>query len=428
MLAIRQLSPRLPLAGLLTGDCEDDLLPVATTTVALVSQDGLPDGVSASPVLSSTYAGGNLVPILVVGDTLPASVREYLEATPSENDDGKVNLSIVAIGGAGAVSQCVMDAALAAAASADGLTVKIGAFEDKNDDDTVDADDVPAPGDMSVVLYFSDDVIDLDDGLEAKIRDVVEVNGAPARLAAQDEVVTQDEGATPACDPDSVTVNFLNPLRAVDTVSVVGGLKLGAAGDERAVGAASLTIPASDVDRTRPTISAILIAGRDTAEVTVSMGDPALAEGNAAVTGVVFRARTADSTNVVSVDADGNLDFTADLVAGDRVTIPSGAVEDDAGNKSLQRSFTAIAPHKSPRITSITMSSLKHSAQLVTEVPTAIRWRRCHWRCRHQCHRQGGRRCGRCRRQRLVDCVRRGKHVEARSRSGSRHRCQGQQP
>ena len=68
------------LAKLLTGDCKDDLAPVSADTVALVSQDGLPDGVSASPVLSSTYranADGGLVPILVIGDTLPASVRDY---------------------------------------------------------------------------------------------------------------------------------------------------------------------------------------------------------------------------------------------------------------------------------------------------------------------------------------------------------------
>ena len=57
------------LAGLLTGDCKDDLDPVSPDTVALVSQDGLPDGVAASPVLSSdsNFADGLLVPMLVVG-------------------------------------------------------------------------------------------------------------------------------------------------------------------------------------------------------------------------------------------------------------------------------------------------------------------------------------------------------------------------
>ena len=117
------------LAGLLTGDCKDDLSTVSGDTVALVHRDALPDGVTAAPVLSSNsdFAEGKLIPILVVGDTLPASVRDYLAATPAANDDGdKLNLRIVAIGGTAAVSDSVMQAALAAAASADALTVQIG--------------------------------------------------------------------------------------------------------------------------------------------------------------------------------------------------------------------------------------------------------------------------------------------------------------
>ena len=356
------------LAELAHNGCSDDLAVVSPDTVALVSQDGLPDGVAAAPVLTSTFADQDLVPMLVVGDTLPASVRDYLAATPDEADaaGAKVNLKIVAIGGGAAVSQSVVDAALAAAASADGLSVQIGATTDKNEDGDIDADDVPAPGDTAVNLYFSDDVIG-EEALEGKIRDAMELNGAPARLAATDPQVTREGGDDP-CNPDQVTVNFASELKAGDTVSVVGGFKLGALGDQRTVGGASLTIPAPAPDRTRPTISAIMIAGREAAEVTVSMGDPQLAVG----TEVTLRNRTAGSTNEVSVGGNGNLAFTGPLVAGDRVTIPSGAVEDTAGNKSLQRSFTAIAPHKSPRITAVTMSNLKHSAQAATEVPVDI--------------------------------------------------------
>ena len=183
--------------------------------MALVHRDALPDGVAAAPVLTSTFADQNLVPILVVGDTLPASVRDYLVATPDENDAGaKVNLKIVAIGGTAAVSSSVMDAALAAAASAEGLTVQIGATTDKNEDGKIDANDVPAPTDTAVNLYFSDDVIALDDGLEGKVRDAMELNGAPARLADGTEV-THAGGDTPACDPDTVTVTFEKPRRPV---------------------------------------------------------------------------------------------------------------------------------------------------------------------------------------------------------------------
>ena len=349
------------------GDCNESLGSVSDNTVALVHRDALPDGIAAAPVLTSTYADGFLVPILVVGDTLPASVRDYLAATPNENDAGaKVNLRIVAIGGTAAVSQSVMDAALAAAASADALTVKIGATTDKNEDGKIDAGDVPESGDMAVTLYFSDDVIADDTSLEAKIRDVIELNGAPARLGTQDGV--ERVGTDDGCNPDEVTVTFASALKAGDTVALIGGLKLGAAGDERPVGATSLTIAAPVPDRSRPTISAIMIAGRGTAEVTVSTGDPILVTG----TEITLRNTTAGDTKEVSIDSDGNLDFTAPLVAGDRVTIPSGAVEDAAGNKSPQRSFTAINPHKNPRITAVLMSNLKHSAQATTNVPAAV--------------------------------------------------------
>ena len=70
------------LANLAHNGCSDDLSVVSPDTVALVHQDALPDGVAAAPVLTSTFAGGDLVPILLVGDTLPASVRDYLAATP----------------------------------------------------------------------------------------------------------------------------------------------------------------------------------------------------------------------------------------------------------------------------------------------------------------------------------------------------------
>jgi putative cell wall-binding protein len=356
------------LAKLAFDGCADDLDPVAAAMAALVHRDALPDGVTAAPVLTSTFANGALVPILIVGDTLPASVRDYLAATPEEDaDSNKVDYQIVAIGGTAAVSQSVMDAALAAASSADALTVQIGASEDKNDDGEIDVNDVPAPGDMSVRLYFSDDVIADETDLTAIIRDIIERNGAPARLA--DPPVAHDSGADGKCSPDEVTVNFSGALKAGDTISVVAGAKLGADEDARSVGSATLTVAAAAVDRTRPTISVIMIADRNVAEVTVSDDDPPLtADANAA--DVTIRSDTADQT--VTVNPDGNLAFDSPLVAGDRVTIASGAIEDAAGNRSLQRSFTAIAPHKSPRITSVLMSTLKHSAQAETSVPVAI--------------------------------------------------------
>ena len=366
------------LAGLLAGACKDDLAPASDNTVALVHRDALPDGVAAAPVLSSTYADGYLVPILVVGDTLPASVRDYLAATPAANDDGKLNLSIVAIGGTAAVSSSVMDAAVAAAASADALTVSISSVEDHDDDATTD--DALKVGERLIKLNFSDNIGDTD--LADKIRDILEVNGAPAQLGVlgndgtttvKSVVFTVDADDAARCEPDSVTVALKNPLNPGDTISVVAGASLGASGDKRAVGATSVTVAAEAPDRTRPTISIIMIAGRSEAEVTVSMGDPQL-PADAEVT---LRNATAGDEKDVEVGADGSLDFTlngapANLVAGDRVTIASGAIEDGSGNKSLQRSFTVIAAHKSPRITSVLMSNPKHTAQAAVNVPPAF--------------------------------------------------------
>ena len=371
------------LAGLLTGDCKDDLSTVSGDTVALVHRDALPDGVTAAPVLSSNsdFAEGKLIPILVVGDTLPASVRDYLAATPAANDDGdKLNLRIVAIGGTAAVSDSVMQAALAAAASADALTVQIGTGGtgaqdedlDVNNDGKEDGNDVPQVGDTRIRLYFSDNVEGDDTAttgpgnneLENAIRDILEINGAPARLAA--EGVTQNPGDNAACDADTVIVTLSSALKAGDTISIVGGAELGSSGDKRAVGGASRTVAAPAPDRARPTLSVILIAGETEADITTSEeAVTALAEG------ATVELRSADTTKTVTV-VDLDLTFDPALAAGDRITISSGAVADGAGNKSLQRSFTAIKEQASPRITSVLMSSLNHSDQATIAVPTAL--------------------------------------------------------
>ena len=370
------------LAGLLAGDCKDDLAPVSGDTVALVHRDALPDGVAAAPVLSSTFANGDLVPILVVGDTLPASVRDYLAATPVTDSDGdKVNFRLVAIGGTAAVSSAVMDAALAAAAAAPDLSVAIGngGVDDENadTDDRVDvnqdtkkdANDAPQVGDDKITLYFSDNIAGDDadttgvDELEQAIRDILEVNGIPARLQS----VVHGVGTNAACDPDTVTVHLSSALRAGDTVGVTAGARLGAGGDQRVVGGTSVTVAAAPVDRTKPTLNVIMIAGETTATITTSE-DPA---PTVLATGATVEFTRAATGKTVTVSGLG-LSFAPALVAGDRITISAGAVVDAAGNKSLQRSFTAIAEQKSPRITSVLMSNLNHSAQAVVAVPTVL--------------------------------------------------------
>lgn len=376
------------LAGLLTGDCKDDLAPASGDTVALVNRDALPDGIAAAPVLSSTYDGGHLVPILVVGDTLPASVRDYLAATPESVGGNKLSLSIVAIGGTAAVSDSVMQAALAAAASADELSVAIGnggtpdadaGTEDRTDvngDGKYNADDAPQVGDTGVTLYFSDIIIEdstVTDGptpLTNAIRDILEINGAPARIAN----VTRQSGARAACDPSQVTVTLSNALRAGDTVSVVAGAKLGAGGDQRAVGAASITVAAPVPDRTRPTVSVVAIAGQQVAYVTITEANPGADTAATLETAEVTVRNSVGTVRTATVNNDGSVDLGAGqtFAVGDRITIAAGALTDASGNQNLQRSFTAIRAQASPRITSVLMSNLNHTAQGAAAVPASL--------------------------------------------------------
>ncbi len=198
--------------------------------------------------------------------------------------------------------------------------------------------------------------------LENAIRDILEVNGAPARLSDVDH----GDGTNAACDPDTVTVTLSSALKAGDTISVVSGSKLGSGGDQRAVATTSTTIAAPAVDRARPTVSVILIAGETEATITTSEeAVTVLAQG---ATVEFTRAATGKTVMVVGL----GLTFVPALAPNDRITISSGAVADAVGNKSLQRSFTAIAEQKSPRITSVLMSNLNHSTQAVTRVPAIL--------------------------------------------------------
>ena len=101
------------IAGVIGGDCADDLSPVSSNTVALINSDSVIDGIPAAPVLAddTDQLGGGLIPILAVGDTLPASVRDYLAGTPEAVGGNKLHLRILAIGGTAAVSDAVMSAA-----------------------------------------------------------------------------------------------------------------------------------------------------------------------------------------------------------------------------------------------------------------------------------------------------------------------------
>ena len=381
------------------GACADALTPVSNKMVALVR--GNPDGVVGAPVLASSLAKGDLVTPLVVGDSLPAVVSDYLAATPKTDGTDKLNLGIVAIGGTAAVSEATMSAALAAAASTGALTVAIGASTNTNGDSATNADDPVRPqtydstlvaplGRPAFTLYFSDDVMpDLE-----KLRDVIEINGVPAAI---NNAVASSVGGT--CDNRSIDVTLDQALNAGDTISVVGSAahKFGTDDDQRSVEPASTMVQAQAPDRTRPSVTIIGIAGEGEFHLRFSDagGFPAMTiaeiEASLEASGVLTLT-AATGTPALSLDTGGNGVTAAAAVAkgdtsfgvtvdvarvagatgtpaantladGDRLTLRANEITDAAGNKNSTAPGRAIAAPKSPRIVSVLMSDLLHSGQ-----------------------------------------------------------------
>ena len=391
---------------LVTNGCGDDLGLVDNDMVALVR--GNPDGVASAPVLAGSLAGDYLVPALVVGDSLPASVRDYLASTPKTIGTEKLNLGIVAIGGKAAISQAVMDAALKAAASAGGdLTVKIGATEDTDNSKTPAIGDDPIrpkansateAEDPMIRLYFSDAVATgatanaTNTALLAMIRDVLRVNDVAAKVGA----ATLGNGEPGACSPTTVTVRLDQTISAGDVISIAPStLKFGAGKDQRTVGGATATVVATPADRTRPTVSIVGIAGAETplSTFTVTFNDaggfPAIpavgavgAIAQSAFTLVPAAGKGTATNNVVSSISYTAVEATANakkitvtvtigrpLEVGDRLVVKPGAIADAEGNMSAGASQAAIKAQASPAVTAVQMSTLDHSVQTKWAMP-----------------------------------------------------------
>ena len=394
---------------------------VAADRVVLVR--GNPDGVAAAPVLATGIAGDTstgLVPPLVVGDSLPASVRDYLAATPKTVGGNKLNLGIIAIGGTAAVSESVMDDAIAAAASTGDLSVQIGATTDTNNDKAANADDpvrpqryVPATGtnptSPTFTLYFNDAVSigsadtsataaaqATNTKLVGMLRDIIEINGVPAVISA-----AAQGGAN--CDSTKVDVTLGQPLNAGDTISVVQSKhKFGTSSDQRTVAPVSTTVQAAPADTGRPAVSIVGIAGTQAFYVTVTdagglanraansltaddfMFTPhsSAAEGAhiESVTNVVVETTTPVTkrmTAVVQINrpAVTNVVAVDELMAGDRLAIKEGVIKDlrkPRPNVNGATSAAAIKAQSSPRITSVLMSEPNHNEQNTWVVPEAL--------------------------------------------------------
>ena len=400
------------LAELATNGCRADLGGVSDTTVALVAEDGLPDGVTASPVLANSYRSGQLVPMLLVGASLPGSVRSFLAATPQEDASGnKLHMDIVAIGGQAVVTRNVMNAAIDAAASAPALTVSIVSPTDWDNDGQ--KDDQPRAGETSFELHFSDDVMGTVDAasdatgqLRARLLDVLRIAGVPAVLNAQDATpagVIFGGGAT-ACDPDMVTVNLASPLIAGQQITIADTpIEFGAQSDMRPLARAGTSVVRREVRP--PTFEIISIVGQSTItviakdnlntdtglaegttltnsgtvpEVTVNSSATRDAEGNtvaaqtiSSVGGGTVPAPVAPATRVTEHTFTVNLGRA--LERGDTIKIAKDAIADAAGNGNAERiGPNAVVPTANVRLQSLRVSSQFHDTQAKYAVPQAL--------------------------------------------------------
>ena len=379
---------------------------VAADRVVLVR--GNPDGVAAAPVLATGISGdpsSGLITPLIVGDSLPSVVRDYLAATPKTVGGNKLNLGIVAVGGTAAVSASVMDAATEAAASTGELSVQIGASTDTNLDKAINADDPVRPQTANGVftLYFSDAVTfdaptedPANPKLVSMLQDVIEVNGVPALIS------TATQGGV-NCDSTKVNVTLGQPLRDGDKISVVSSKhKFGTASDLRTVAPATATVQALAVDTGRPAVSIVGIAGTgsfyvaiddagglanrsaDSLQVSDFVFTPNVrATTGASITGVTNTEVATTSpvtkrmTAVVTINrtAVPNVVLGDQLMAGDSLALKEGVIKDlraPRPNVNGRTSGTVIAAQASPKISSVLLSDPNHSAQNTWVVPSTL--------------------------------------------------------
>ena len=384
------------LAKLATNGCRGDLGGVSDTTVALVAENGLPDGVAASPVLAGSYRAGLLVPMLVVGDSLPASVADFLAATPQEDAAGnKLHMHIVAIGGPAAVTPSAMNSAVAVAGSAPALTVSIVSLTDWDNDGQMD--DQPRAGETSFQLRFSDDIAGAADNtaaatvrLRAKLLDVLRIGGVPAVLADQASAPfgVHFGGSTIDCNPDTVTVNLDSPLAAGQQITIAETMiQFGAQSDLRPLARAQTSVVRKE---TRPpTFEIVSIVGQTSFTVIARDNlntDTGLAEGEDLVAAEVTTnkddltatpvsnpvpAPTAPATRVTERTFIVNVNRP--LVITDRITIAKDAIADAAGNTNTVRPSPApITPTDNVRLSSVRVSTHFHDTQAQYAVPSAL--------------------------------------------------------
>ncbi len=397
------------------GNCAD-VLGTNKDLVALVNRDAVADGISSAPLLGRGLGGGSPVPILLVGDELPAAVSDYLSGTAESRAGTKTHLSILAIGGTAVVSDAVMADAKAAAKTSGDITATITASKYT----VADAVTAAIPAGKSVGDYKNSFTVSFSDPVaDASISDptLYRINGR--RLEALDDASTDpvNEESLAANHRIDVangiaTVTLVHALEEGDTITVVGGAQVARAlnGDRRPLQEASETLGAVTTasDRSAPRIEIIAVAGTGTFDVLVHESNPLYNELTVAtnlsdfltVRGASIPASTSDAdppvrtprtdrmvtvaqgTDPTEIGRSGSgivrLRFTATaavtatspnqtldatgLIPGDVITVNRNAVRDDDGrsNALTRHTVRALRDPGKFEVSSVSIGNVRH--------------------------------------------------------------------
>ena len=347
------------------GNCAD-VLGTSTTMVALVNRDATADGIASAPVLGRGLGGGGPVPILLVGDSLPAAVSDFLAGTAEVNSAGqKTHLSVLAIGGTAVVSNAVMADAIATAKTSGDLTANITALKYTVADAV--AGTIPAGksiGDYKKLfrVTFSDPVDD--DSVSDPT--LYRINGR--RLEAEVDTETNNEESLVANNfidvaNGIVTVTLVHDLEEGDTITVVGGDQVARArnGDRRPLQQAEVTLGAVTTasDRSAPRIEIIAVAGTGTFDVLIHESNILYNELSVAtdlsdfltVRGASIPASTNDQGTPDDTSDDTRTERTDRVVTVAQGTDPAATGRNGSGIVRLRFGVTTAVTETSPNRT-----------------------------------------------------------------------------
>lgn len=327
------------MAEVITG-CADEI-NVDFSTVALVNRDATADGVTAAPVLASGIDARGTTPLLLVDDrsVLPDATEAYLESTPDTRDGERTHLSIVAIGGTAVVSEAAMAAAVEAADGGGAIGVEITSG---------DPDD---EGRSSFVLLFDSDIDTAKVSNKALYRIIEPDSSAGRRLFTTETVEVGYR---------RVTINSVDPpgFAPGTKLQVLGGVQVGASGDQRTLMESAFALPALPRDTRSPVFRIAAFAGTET--FYILLDEENLAAEEALTADEILIERSADTPPTITQINESTvrtglfaIQTGAALAAGDDISIVKDAVRDESGRQNLRVRYVVPELSEVLRVTSV---------------------------------------------------------------------------